>query len=404
MASLINGSLSDATHPPAKDTGGIYLHVPFCLKKCEYCDFFSISDLSRIPDFVQAALLEIHLISSPFSFDSLYFGGGTPSLLPLEGLDTIIGALFKSFNISKNPEITLEANPKTIFPSTLTGYRAAGINRIQLGVQSFRDDHLAFLGRLHSSLEAKTGLHEIRKAGFDNLGLDLIYGLPGQSAEDWIQDMKEALVFEPEHLSCYLLTYESGTPLEKNLRSGKFQALSEESSANLFEVTREFLQSNGYFQYEISNFAKIEQNQKAVDPTLTHRSRHNQKYWRFDPYLGLGPSAHSYAPPMRSWNVRNLDQYLETLAKGLLPVEGQEVLTQTQEMTEAVALGLRTAEGVDISWFNHKFKVSFHDLFKAPLEALVQNSLVLLTPNHLRLSPKGLVLHNSITELLIQCF
>jgi oxygen-independent coproporphyrinogen III oxidase len=216
--------------------------------------------------------------------------------------------------------------------------------------------------------------------------------------------MKEALVFEPEHLSCYMLTYEAGTPLEKNLRSGKIKPLSEEDSGALFETTSDFLQSNGYFQYEISNFAKMDPGKTGAEATLTHRSRHNQKYWRFAPYLGLGPSAHSYSPPTRSWNARNLDQYLESLEKGILPVEGREVLTKSEEMTEAVAIGLRIAEGIDIPWFNKKFQVSFHNLFKIPLEILTANHLVILTKESCRLSNKGMLLHNSITEMMIQFF
>lgn len=389
---------------PGDDSGGIYLHVPFCLKKCAYCDFFSITTLSLIPDFVRAVSREITLSPRPGCFDSIYFGGGTPSLLAREFVDIIIQALFKTFNMGPHPEITLEANPKTLSLAGLKECRRAGVNRIQLGVQSFQDRHLGFLGRIHASSEARESLALIRKAGFGNLGIDLIYGLPGQTVENWILDLEEALVYEPEHLSCYGLTYEPGTPLEKDLRLEKFKPLSEEDAAGLFTTTRDFLQSHGYFQYEISNFAKLDLNLQGREATQTFRSRHNQKYWRFSPYVGLGPSAHAFAPPVRSWNVRDLTRYLDSLEQGILPLEGSEVLTRVQEMTEAVALGLRTAEGIDIARFNQKFQVSFHTLFKASLEILTAQQMVVLSPDHCRLSSKGLVLHNSIAGLMIQCF
>jgi oxygen-independent coproporphyrinogen-3 oxidase len=403
MPGHVHGDAS-SIQKPMDDSGGIYLHVPFCLKKCAYCDFFSLSNLALIPDFVHAVSKEITLSSRPGFFDSIYFGGGTPSLLTSKSVDIIICSLFKTYNIFSHPEITLEANPKTLSLAGLKEYRRAGVNRIQLGVQSFQDRHLEFLGRIHSSSEARESLALIRKAGFGNLGLDLIYGLPGQTRANWIRELEEALVFEPEHLSCYLLTYEPGTPLEKDLGLEKFKPLSEEDAGILFTATGDFLQSHGYFQYEISNFAKIDPNQKGLAATRTFRSRHNQKYWRFAPYAGLGPSAHSYAPPVRSWNVRDLTGYLDSLEHGILPVEGSEVLTRVQEMTEAVALGLRTAEGIDIARFNKNFQVSFHDLFKTPLEILTANHLVTASKNHCRLTREGRVLHNSIAGLMIQSF
>ena len=403
----------NATSEIPVQPGGIYLHIPFCIKKCGYCDFYSVSDLSLIPDFVRALVTEAGLTSGltsgpgsgltlgPDEFDAIYFGGGTPSLLEPDSVESILQTLFRHFTIRADVEITLEANPKTITLSRLRQYRNAGINRLHIGVQSFRNDHLRFLNRVHSGSEAQKSILQARQAGFDNLGIDLIYGLPGQTPALWQKDLEEAIAFAPEHLSCYMLSYEPGTVLDQDLKKGIFKPLSDSRTAALFTATRRFLKKHGYFPYEISNFARVDAGLKGIDATRKYRSRHNQKYWNFAPYLGFGPSAHSYDGTARYWNVRDVRKYISCLDMGTLPVEDKEVLTRRQRIIEAISLGFRKAEGIDIPAFNRTFGLSFPEIFRNALAILTKNRLIIVSPSSCRLSARGLLLLNGIAELMI---
>jgi oxygen-independent coproporphyrinogen-3 oxidase len=281
--------------------GGIYIHIPFCIKKCDYCDFYSVADLSLEQDFVNALVKEITLTAKQavFPCDTIYLGGGTPSVLKPENIQKIITTIFQNFSILSDSEITIEVNPGTVNPDTLKAYIQAGINRINIGVQSFNDDNLRFMGRIHSAQDAKKSVKWAEDAGFVNMGIDLIYGLPKQNRELWIEDIEKAVNHNPAHLSCYMLTFEHGTPLDRRRIKGEFSLLNDKTAGDLFETTINFLEDKGYTQYEISNFAK----------TKGQRSRHNLKYWSFAPYIGLGPSAHFFMFPKRQWNYRSLISY-----------------------------------------------------------------------------------------------
>jgi oxygen-independent coproporphyrinogen-3 oxidase len=348
------------------------------------------------PRFLKALIAEMELVShGELCFDTLYIGGGTPSVCESDEIDGIITHAFQSFKILADSEITIEVNPGTVTLAQLTGFRKSGINRLNIGVQSFLQTNLDFLGRIHSGDAAGQTLHFARRAGFDKVGIDLIYGLPGQSEQDWKLDLQQAVDYQPAHISCYMLTFENGTPLNRDLQNGRFQPLAEDRVRVLFETTIEFLEDNGYFQYEISNFARIEEDRTA------NVSRHNLKYWTRVPYIGLGPSAHSYIESQRHWNVANLDQYLNEIESGCLPVAGRELLTIEQQKIEAIYLGLRMTRGIDLAYFNKKFRVDFMETFKEVTAALTKDNYIEITKSHCALTRQGRAFLDSITSMFI---
>jgi oxygen-independent coproporphyrinogen III oxidase len=376
---------------------GLYIHIPFCLKKCPYCNFFSTTDLSLKESFIKALFAEIERYTGNLlSFDTIYFGGGTPSLLSSGEIFSILKKLFKFFKIQQNAEITMEINPGTAGARNFAGYFDAGINRLNIGVQSFQDKNLECLGRIHSAHDACRALISAKNAGFSNIGLDLIYGLPGQSLINWENDLRKALSFHPEHLSCYMLTYERKTPFYKAKESGHILPPDENLEGTFFSFTWDFLSTHGYIPYEISNFSRID-----TKVAKLYRSRHNQKYWTFAPYIGLGPSAHSYIDPKRFWNVKSIDHYIRTIQSGNSPTAGEESLSMEQQMIESIFLGLRTKEGIDLNRFEKKFGPVFSNLFSRPLKNLTPHGYLILSDTFCRLTPAGMRFHDSICDLFI---
>jgi len=337
---------------------GLYIHIPFCLSKCHYCDFYSSTSISAVPDFLKALFKEMEMYRNRFNpFDTLYIGGGTPSLLSPSQLEDILTSVRRNFDLMADPEIAVETNPADLDRSLLESIREMGINRINVGVQSFDDKVLDFLSRRHSAKQAISAIQASRKAGFENIGLDLIYGVPGQDINSWLITLKEAVAFSPEHLSCYQLTLAAKTPLGIRYQAGEFLMPGEELQYEIFVKTSEFLKDAGYIHYEVSNFAR----------GTKYASRHNQKYWDHSPYLGLGPSAHSFQANRRWWNHRSLEQYITEINAGILPVEETEILTTEQLRLEAFYLGLRTKKGVSF----HDFKTRYrYDLFAEKREIL----------------------------------
>jgi putative oxygen-independent coproporphyrinogen III oxidase len=325
---------------------GLYIHIPFCLSKCPYCDFYSSTSLSAVPDFLNALCKEMERYRTRFNpFDTVYMGGGTPSLLSPPQLENILINARKNFNLSSKAEITIETNPADLNRTFLESMHESGINRINIGVQSFDEKVLDFLGRRHSVKQAISSVGDSRRAGFHNIGLDLIYCVPGQDIESWLDTLKQAVAFSPEHLSCYQLTPEPKTPLGKRYQTGEFPAPGEEWQHEFFMKTSQFLEGAGYLHYEVSNFARAKE----------YLSRHNQKYWDHSPYLGLGPAAHSFQCNQRWWNHRSLDQYLAAIKAGNLPVEETEMLTVEQLRLEALSLGLRTRKGISLQNFQKEY-------------------------------------------------
>jgi oxygen-independent coproporphyrinogen-3 oxidase len=356
---------------------GLYVHVPFCLSKCPYCDFYSTTDNKLIPSWLKALEKELAFYQGQFSsFDTLYLGGGSPSSLSEQQLSNLFELIHSRFHFDPYSEITIEVNPNDLNPSKIKKFRDLGINRISLGVQSFDDQELLLLRRQHTAKDAEKALDWIREAGFKNVGIDLIYGLPGQTKEQWLVSLNKALAFQPEHLSCYQLTIAKGTLFWGLKEKGRLQPISESDEGHFFLTTSHFLQDRGYIHYEISNFTREEK----------YFSRHNQKYWQRRPYLGLGPSAHSFQENRRWWNVRSLNQYCRALEERRPPIEGQEELTEEQVRMEMISLGLRTKAGLDLSCLGEKQKV------EKILPRLIENGWVSVTDNHLVPTLKGFLI------------
>jgi oxygen-independent coproporphyrinogen-3 oxidase len=373
---------------PTNPIPGLYIHIPFCLSKCGYCDFYSSTSISALPGFLDALFKEMEMYRPRFqAFDTVYIGGGTPSLLHPEQLERILTGVKENFDLTSTAEITIETNPADLNRPFLESMRQIGINRINIGVQSFDEKVLGFLGRRHSIKQAISAIEASRKAGFRNIGLDLIYGVPEQDVESWLDTLKHAVAFSPEHLSCYQLTLEAKTPLGRRYQEGQFPIPGEELQYEFFMNTSEFLEEAGYIHYEVSNFARGKE----------YASRHNQKYWDHSPFLGLGPAAHSFQSNRRWWNYRSLDQYVAAINAGNLPVEDTETLTMEQLQLEALYLGLRTRKGVCLQDFKNRYH---YDLFTEKKEILAKlegEGFISIRDGHLYPTQSGLAVADSLS-------
>jgi oxygen-independent coproporphyrinogen-3 oxidase len=371
-------------------TPGLYIHVPFCLSKCLYCDFYSSTSLSALPRYLDALSEEMAMYRSRFNlFDTVYIGGGTPSLLSPHQLENLLVRIRETFGLIPNAEITVETNPADLNRSYLESIRAVGINRINIGVQSFDQQVLGFLGRRHSVKQAISAVEASRRAGFHNMGLDLIYGVPGQAIDSWLGTLKQAVVFSPEHLSCYQLTLESKTPLGKRYRAGEFSLPGEALQYEFFMKTSQFLEEAGYIHYEVSNFAR----------GAELASRHNQKYWDHSPYLGLGPAAHSFRDNRRWWNHYSVDQYLTAINAGILSTEEAESLTIEQLRLEALYLGLRTKKGLDLEDFKSRYHCDLFIEKNKMLNKLQEEGLISIRDGNLSPTPTGFAVADSLSQI-----
>jgi len=366
---------------------GLYIHIPFCISKCGYCDFYSVTALASMPDFIDSLIEEIGMHREAFEcFDTVYLGGGTPSILHPNQIERILNAVRMNFNLLAKTEITMEANPGDLDLVYFASLRNLGVNRLNIGVQSFNEEVLKFLGRRHSLGQAVSAIEDARKAGFNNVGLDLIYGIPGQEKALWLETLNQAISLLPEHLSCYQLTVEPHTPLGKRYGQKEFSLPSEDLQYELFMMTSEILEDAGYVHYEVSNFAK----------GMVFASRHNQKYWDHTPYLGLGPAAHSFLNKQRWWNHRSVDRYLSAIEKGAKPIEGTEILSLEQLQLEAFYLGLRTKKGICIQEFSEKYSWNILAEKEKPFAELQQEGLVILENGFVYPTRNGLALSDSL--------
>ena len=325
---------------------GIYIHIPFCRKACHYCNFHFSTSLQYKNEFVTALLKEIDLRTAYLQeepIETIYFGGGTPSLLEEIELNSIMNYIYRQFNISDNAEITFEANPDDITREKLIIWRRSRINRLSIGVQSFFDDDLKWMNRAHSAQQSTQSILMAQEQGLANLNIDLIYGGPTLNDEKWEANFQRAVTLNIPHLSCYALTVEPKTALEKMIAQHKIENVDSEKQASQFLLLADWATAAGYEQYEISNFAK---------PGM--RSKHNSAYWQGKKYLGLGPSAHSFNGNSRQWNVANNSLYIQSIQKEVLPVE-IETLTLIQQMNEYIMTSLRTKEGMDLEFITKRF-------------------------------------------------
>lgn len=375
---------------------GIYLHIPFCERKCIYCDFYSIEDLNLMDDFVRFLLKEIDIfrVESDFvddvCFDTIYFGGGTPSLLKPGQIERILNELHKHFKISANSEITIETNPGTVDRGKLIEFRIAGVNRVSFGVQSFFDDDLKFLGRIHTVDDAVSCVRFAFESGIYNVNIDLIFGLPGQTLEMWRSNLFKAVDLGVPHISAYNLIVERGTPLYELVKTEKVSLPSEDDQAKFYETTIEVLEDAGYVHYEVSNFARN-----------GFECRHNLKYWQYENYLGFGPSAHSFWENRRWWNVASLNKYLNSVNFGKLPIANFEILNEEKMIEEFVYLGLRST-GVDFKKFKERFGFDFTDgEIIDEIKEYEKIGLIKVDEHGIRLTRKGFMVCDEIAVNLI---
>lgn len=382
---------------------GIYIHIPYCRQKCSYCNFYSVVSRKSVPDMVQAICREIQirsigevnsavvaeidkLVSIKHQVDTIYLGGGTPSLLDISLLMKLFETIYHYYEVPEEAEITLEANPDDITPENLYAWRQLGINRLSIGIQSFRPADLEYLNRVHTAQKAMDSILLARKYGFPDLTIDLIYGIPTLSNEQWLENLKQFTDLSIPHLSAYSLTVEPRTPLFQMIEKGKVKPVDEKQSTEQFEILMQFMQQHNYLHYEISNFC-----------LPGHFARHNLSYWKGIDYTGFGPSAHSFNGTTRQWNVSSINEYLEAIKQGVIPAE-QELLTLNNKYNETVMTGLRTMWGCDIRDINKQFGANYEHYFINQIQKWINQSLIQQEGNIFTLTNKGKLLADGIAS------
>lgn len=363
-------------------SAGLYVHVPFCLTRCGYCDFNTYAGLEelRLP-YAAALQAEAGLWAGEWreeSFGSVFFGGGTPTILPAERLGALLVSLRRVYRIEPEAEVTSEANPDTVDEPYLSKLRRAGVTRISLGLQSFDRGVLAALERVHSPESAVAAFRAARRAGFESLNLDLIYGAEGETVESWRKTLERTVALGPDHVSAYALTIEPNTGLGRAVAAGRAAAPDPDLQADMYEAACDVLGAAGFEHYEVSNWARP-----------GHACVHNLGYWRGRPYLGLGAGAHSYRDEVRHWNVRPPARYVQMVAGGLRPTGGQERLSEAERRLERLLLGLRAAEGVPASWVG-----------AAAADGFVADGLARRRADRLALTDRGMLLANQVVLAL----
>jgi len=367
---------------------GIYLHIPFCRQACSYCDFYFVTRTDRISDYVDALCAEIRSSSFDEPITTVYFGGGTPSRLPIPDLARIIDTLVQRFDLSAVEEITLEANPDDIQPESLAGMKALGITRLSLGVQSFQPERLAFMNRAHSAEQAHQCLDWVNEAGFATWTADLIYGNPGQTLDELDADIDALLGHQPPHVSAYALTIEPRTRLGKQLETGRLTEVDDAIVAAHMDRVSQRLTQAGLARYEVSNFAKP-----------GHESKHNARYWTHTPYVGLGPAAHSFDGARRWSNVRDLAAYVAS--GGLDVARDLETLTTTQMAEERLMMGLRTREGLSRTELRERYRYGLGARQEGVIRTMVAQGWMDDDSERIRLTASGYALADAITLRII---
>jgi oxygen-independent coproporphyrinogen-3 oxidase len=379
-------------------TAGVYLHIPFCKSRCSYCDFATdvYRDSGAVERYVHALRREIEVFREhdPESktqnlepIDSVYFGGGTPSLLSPAQVELLLSTVRNVFEVSPSSEITMEMNPATVTAESLAAYRSLGVNRASFGVQTFNDDALKLLARGHDANDARTTYRLLRETGFENVSFDLIAGLPGQSMDDWKRNLDEAIAMDPEHMSLYLLEVHQGTPLAEQLRSGRRPMPDEELAAEMYELMIDRLSAPGYEQYEISNFAK---------PGF--ESRHNSKYWTLDPVFGFGVSAHSFDGEQRYANDRDTASYVSKVEDAGSAEISREVIDASSEF---IFLGLRLTKGIDPDEYLARFGDNLESKYDEEIGRAISDGLLEDTNGLLRLTRRGMLYSNEVFSIFV---
>jgi len=373
---------------------GIYIHVPFCRSFCKYCDFYSITDESPETDFVEAVIRETVLRAGYLegeTVETLYFGGGTPSLLTGVQLRSIFDAIRSNFKVTADPEITVEVNPDDVAEGYFASLKEMGVNRISLGVQSWDDKRLKYLGRRHGTAQSAEALKLVFSEGISNVSVDLIFGVPGMTTADLKHDLEKTLSYPVKHLSAYHLTIENGTKLATMKEKGTLTEIDEETSNAMFSLLAGFCREKGFIQYEISNFA-----------LEGYMSKHNSSYWKQVPYLGLGPSAHSFDGRSRQWNVSDVKRYISSIAEGTVPFEREE-LDRLTMFNEYVMTALRTMWGIDLAHVESLYDKELHDYLVNMSGKYVRYGMMKREKNTLVLTDQGkMISDNIIAELIME--
>lgn len=371
------------------DDLALYVHIPFCLKKCNYCDFISFPNkFDYVEKYTDALVKEIRFYSSvgkKFKLNTVFIGGGTPSSINSIYIEKIMDGIYKYFDTNELKEVTIETNPKTLDKEKLVRYRESGINRISMGVQTLNDNLLKILGRIHNTEDFYKNYDLVRNLGFNNVNLDLMFGLPFQTLEDVIYTLKEVIKLEPTHLSFYGLIVEKGTKFYDLNNRGKLNLPDEDLERAMYHKGMEYLVSNGYEHYEISNFAK-----------KGYECKHNLFYWELKPYIGLGIGAHSNIFGKRYWNFADIKEYISSLDNGSFPVSGEEVIDKDMEMAEYCILGLRLIRGIDKKNFLGRFGIDIKEIYGKIIERHVKGGLLYENENRIYLTKRGLDLSNIV--------
>lgn len=371
----------------------LYIHIPFCDHKCIYCDFYSIITSDNVDNFLKALKTEIDYYAKIYSsgriITSLFFGGGTPSLMSAEYIDEIIRYSKQKFKFDENVEITLETNPGTVNKEKLSAFRNYGINRISIGVQSFDDDDLKFLTRIHDKQTAISTVYNAVEAGFENISIDLIFNLPGQTKKKWEENLKQAVSLQIKHISAYSLILERGTILNKLVLDGKVKIQDEDYDAELYELTIEFLNNSGFLQYEVSNFSKP-----------GYECIHNKAYWHHHDYIGVGPSAHSFIQNKRWWNYSSLKKYISEVELKQNAMMNFETLDHNQLQDEYIMLALRS-DGINLNEFIYKFGSEWLDKHSKDFEMMKEQNFMEIKHNTIKLTPKGYAICDEILSKIL---
>lgn len=370
---------------------GIYIHIPFCKQKCHYCNFFSLASVKKKDDFLKALISEIRIrkdYAGSVPVKTIYFGGGTPSLFSTQEIDLILTEISQNFNVEASAEITIEANPDDLEKPFFHDLKKTIVNRLSIGVQSFRENDLNYLHRVHSSQQAERSIKLAQDSGFENLSIDLIYGIPTLSEEGWIENIQQFLSYKIPHLSAYGLTVEPKTALDLFIRKGKMKRVEDTKIARHFEILANALKKTGFQHYEISNY--------CID---SYYSKHNTNYWKGGNYIGLGPSAHSYNGTSRQWNVSNLTLYINGMNNKSSEFE-QEILTTEQKYNEYVMVSLRTMWGVDEKHIKLNFGTAYLKYFQNGVYDFISSGRVKMDDGIYTLTDKGKLFADGITSEL----
>jgi oxygen-independent coproporphyrinogen-3 oxidase len=371
---------------------GIYIHIPFCKQACHYCDFHFSTSLKKKDNLINALTKELELRKDEFehtTVETIYFGGGTPSLLSNTELQFIIDAVYKNYKVSSDPEITLEANPDDLTKARIIELSISPINRLSIGIQSFFESDLKLMNRAHNANEAKACLEEVTKH-FDNISLDLIYGIPGASNAQWLQNIEIALSYNIPHISSYALTVEPKTALATFIKKGIIENVDDEQAHEQFHILKEKLEEDCFVHYELSNFGKE-----------GFFSKNNSAYWQGKSYIGIGPSAHSFNGSQRGWNVSNNSKYINTIAQNQLPIE-LETLTLIDQYNEYIMTGLRTIWGVSVLKIEKDFGIDFKDYLIEQSKVFINQQLLYIDKAHLRVTKKGQFLTDGMASELFK--